>query len=544
MGSALYYGDNLDVLREHVDDASVDLIYLDPPFNSNARYNVLFKAPDGEPSSAQAEAFHDTWHWTDQAESAYDDVMSQGGASAEILRALRSFLGDGDMMAYLANMCVRLSKMRSALKPTGSLYLHCDPHASHYLKIVLDGIFGHGNFRNEIIWKRTPFAGSSKSRSRQLPRNHDVILFYTASDTWTWNAPTVPYSEKYLERFKWTDKRGAYRKTLLKTYSEQTLERLRSEDRLILPTKAGANYSYKQYLKESRGSTQVDDVWTDINMINPVAKERIGYPTQKPLALLRRIINSSSNPGDLVLDPFCGCGTTVQAAQELKRDWIGIDIAHYAVGVIESRLKQEFGNKVRFAVDGRPTTIDGARALARRDKYQFQWWANWLVGVQNYREHKKGADRGIDGIIFFRNGPFGTGRVIVSVKGGETVNPDMVRALAGTVDREKAELGLLVCLADPSSRMKQETSGLGICKTAHGKFPKVQIVTVEDLLDGKKLNLPPRYEIQPQEQIPRRDRGKERHPQLGFTFGIRGEKKDNIVTYPAEAYATQQAKAG
>jgi adenine specific DNA methylase Mod len=224
----------------------------------------------------------------------------------------------------------------------------------------------------------------------------------------------------------------------------------------------------------------------------------------------------------------------------LNRRWIGVDVAHYAIGVIENRLKQEFGKNLAFSVEGRPTEIEGARELARRDKYQFQWWANWLVGVQNYREHKKGADRGIDGTIFFRNGPYGTGRVIVSVKGGESVNPDMVRALAGTVDREKAELGLLVCLAVPSQKMRQEAAGLGFCKTAHGKYPKVQIVTVEDLLDGKQLDLPPRYEVRPEELSVKRSRGKAPEPQLGFTFSIRGEKKDDSVIYPAEIYASRQ----
>jgi adenine specific DNA methylase Mod len=600
VGSALYYGDNLYVMKEHIGDASVDLIYLDPPFNSDARYNVLFKTPEGDPSGAQAEAFHDTWHWSEQAEAAYDEMMATGGSAAEILRALRGGLGNSDMMAYLANMSVRLNEMRRVLKPTGSLYLHCDPNASHYLKIILDGIFGHENFLNEIVWRRT---GSHNSTRRYGPV-HDIILFYSASDKYEFNRLVRPYMKGHVQK-AFLEEDGRYRtnytgnvltgsgkrngisgepwrgfdptakgrhwalpRKLLEGMEDEFegLNQHQKFDKLyakgIITIKRGDEWpAYRRYISENDGQ-YLSDVWAyqpytegavfgtkvgiddDVRWMGTKDDERIGYPTQKPLGLLRRIISASSNAGDTILDPFCGCGTTVHAAQELKRRWIGIDVAHYAVGVIDDRLKQEFGKNIDFSVMGRPTEMEGARELARRDKYQFQWWANWLVGVQNYREHRKGADRGIDGIIYFRNGPFGTGRIIVSVKGGDAVSPEMVRALAGTVDREKAELGLFVSLAQPSARMKQEAAAIGIRKTAHGKFPKVQIVTIEELLARKRLNLPPRYEVRPGEIIGKPARNREPDPQLGFTFGIRGEKSSKSVIYPAERYVGRLMNAG
>lgn len=580
----LYYGDNLWVLREHIESACVDLVYLDPPFNSSAQYNVLFRTPEGEASGAQAEAFQDTWRWSEQSEASFDAMMATGGQAAEILRSLRSFLGTSDMMAYLANMAIRLHEMRRTMKPTASLYLHCDSNASHYLKILLDGVFGPKNFRNEIIWKRT---GAHNSAQRFGPV-HDVILYYAASEKTKWRPVRQAYDEAYKQKFSKVDpvtgerfqdvtltgpgtRQGESGKTwrgfnptdsgrhwqpasyVYAKYEKITgrsladlplLKRLDELDRIGLiywPAKKGGQPRYKQYLKDAPGLA-LSDVWTDIDAVNSQAKERIGYPTQKPIELLKRIILSSTDEGDVVLDPFCGCGTTVHAAQELKRRWIGIDVAHYAVGVIEDRLRQEFGSQLKFDVVGRPTEIDGARELARRDKYQFQWWANWLVGVQNYHERRRGADSGIDGVIYFRNGPLGTGRVIVSVKGGDHVGPEMIRSLAGTVDRERAELGLFVCIAEPSTKMRQEAAALGLCKTAHGKLPKVQIATVEELLKGKKPNLPPRYELNDDELVLRKGRPKADDPQLSFTFAIRGEKGDR--TYPAERYmARAWAKA-
>jgi len=338
----LYFGDNLPIMREYLQHESVDLIYLDPPFNSKATYKVLFAGKNRTRSSTQITAFEDTWYWGKESQTAYEELTRRSDKLSDLMETLCRVLGANDMMAYLVMMAIRLAGLRRLLKSTGSLYLHCDPTASHYMKLILDSVFGPKGFRNEIVWKRTPFSGSSKARARQLPKSHDIIFFYNKGNAWTWKTPAVPYSEKYLERFKWRDERGYYRKTLLKTYSKETLEDLRKENRPIEPEHPGARYSYKQYLEESSGRRQIDDVWTDINMINPVAKERLGYPTQKPEALLERIISASSNEGDTVFDPFCGCGTTISVAERLKRRWIGIDSAYLAISLIKTRLLETF----------------------------------------------------------------------------------------------------------------------------------------------------------------------------------------------------------
>lgn len=366
----------------------MDLIYLDPPFNSNQAYNVIFAQSDkiNDPSQAQIQAFDDTWHWTPVTEQQYQHVISGGtpSAVANALIAFRAMLGENDGMAYLVNMAPRLNALHRVLRNGGSLYLHCDPTMSHYLKILLDAVFGPTGFRNEIVWRRTPFKGSSKARARQLPRSHDVILFYSKGAAVTWNAPSEPYSEKYLERFKWDDNdgRGLYRKTSLKTYSAETLERLREDNRIIEPVRAGAGYSYKQYLSESAGSSQIDDVWTDINMLNPQARERLGYPTQRPVALLERIISARTNRGDVILDPFCGCGTSVDAATRLGRKWIGIDITYIAVDLIDKRLRHTHGDAISSEYDilGIPRDVEGAQALFEHNPFDFERWAVSLVG--------------------------------------------------------------------------------------------------------------------------------------------------------------------
>jgi site-specific DNA-methyltransferase (adenine-specific) len=491
--NSLYFGDNLDVLREKVKDESVDLVYLDPPFKSNANYNVLFK-PGGEASEAQAEAFRDTWEWGDSARDAYDDVIKLNGDVGLVMSGFRRWLGENSMMAYLSMMTIRLLELRRVMKPNASLYLHCDPTASHYLKLLLDAIFDHNGWRNEIIWKRTPFSGSSKALAKQLPRSHDVIHYYTNGDDWFWNPPTEKYKDEYLARFKWDDNdgRGPYRKTLLKTYSQETFDRLKGDNRLVMPMRAGAKYSYKQYLQESSGTRQVDDLWTDINALNPMARERLGYPTQKPITLLQRIIEQSSKKGMTVLDPFCGCGTTVAAAQVMERQWIGIDVTHYAVTLIERRLLATNAPKGSFQVLGRPTDLAGAHDLARRDKHQFQWWAAWRLGARWYHEEKRGPDRGIDGRMMFKNGPFGDGLIIVSVKGGENIGVKYVRDLRGVIERDEAEMGVLITLHPPTGPMIIEAAAAGnVSKSAHGKLPRLQILTIEDMLEGRMPKLPP-----------------------------------------------------
>jgi DNA modification methylase len=584
IGGTLYYGDNLGFLAE-MDDETVDLVYLDPPFNSSAQYNVIFERRDG--SGAQAGAFYDSWTWTDESERAFERVMKRGGTIADTLSGLKSFLGKDDNMAYLCMMAPRLIELKRVLKPTGSIYLHCDPTASHYLKILLDGVFGLPNFKNHIAWKRSD---SHSDVKRKWPAISDHLLFY-AKDPDTEITPQYkPYPERtlrewylYLElpngstrrmtkgeietqqipvdarRFNTADMSApagggmaAIKKETGKPngwhvykgysppargwrYSPETMAELDADGLLLFPKSKSGRIMLKRYLDKQRGVV-AGDIWDDIQHLRAATSEALGYPTQKPLALLERIINASTKPGDVVLDPFCGCGTAVDAAQKLGRKWIGIDITHYAITVIEGRLKKQFNGLVPPVV-GRPEDLAGAWDLARRDKYQFQWWANWLVGVQNYREHKIGADRGIDGKIFFMNGPYGTGRVIVSVKGGDTVNPSMIRDLIGTVDSEKAELGLFVCIADPSAGMATSAARAGMVKTAHGMFPKVQIITIDELLSGKKANLPPYYQVEEE----RRSMGKKRpsnagEPQLSFKFPISGGKTGNRrpeIIYPS-----------
>ncbi len=493
----LFYGDNLDVLRRHIANESVDLVYLDPPFNSNRNYNVLFgrHVKTGATDAAQIQAFGDTWVWTPATDRQYAGLMSGELPTrvADALSAMHTLIGENDAMAYLVNMAPRLLELHRVLKPTGSLYLHCDPTMSHYLKLILDAIFGPDGFRNEVIWKRTPFSGSSKARALQLPKSHDVILFYSKGSHWTWHPPTNPYSDLYLQRFRWKDERGPYRKSLLKTYSAETLNRLRTEDRLIEPTRPGANYSYKQYLSESSGTVQIDDTWVDIHSINPVAKERLGYPTQKPVALLERIIQASSDPGDVVLDPFCGCGTTVDASVRLDRRWIGIDITYIAVDLIEKRLEHTYSKEIKstYEVLGIPRDPAGAQALFDHSPFDFERWAVSLVNAQP--NEKQVGDKGIDGVARFpTDAKGGIGRVLVSVKGGKTIGPQFARDLLGTVQTQKADMGVLVTMADVTRGTDDAVNHAGTYTlTANGQsFPKIQVMTIKQLLAGKRPQMP------------------------------------------------------
>jgi DNA modification methylase len=528
----LYYGDNLTVLRGVLDDESVDLIYLDPPFNSQATYNVLFRSTAGEKSRAQIEAFEDTWHWGDEAELAFDGVISGGNTeAAEMLRSMRSFLKENDMMAYLSMMAVRLLELHRVLKSTGSMYLHCDPTASHYLKVLIDAIFGAANFKNEIIWKRT----SAHSSTRGYGAVHDTILFYGKNDSFVWNDQYGPYDEQYVESFftHVDDKGRRWRRTDLtgpgvrrgdsglpwRTYNPTSkgrhwqppsyfydkyrelanedlaryplIERLEKLDDVGLihwPEKAGGMPQGRRLLEDAKG-IPLQDVWTDIKIMHNLAAERLGYPTQKPLGLLERIISSSSKKGDVVLDPFCGCGTAVHAAQKLNREWIGIDITHLAISLIEKRLKDAFPG-IKYEVHGTPKDLDGARDLAMRDKYQFQWWAVSLVNAVPFAGKKKGADTGIDGLIYFKPEGKITEKAIVSVKGGDNVNVAMVRDLAHVVDRETAKIGVFITLAEPTGPMRREAVKAGFYQTLYGKYPKIQILTIRELFEGKQPNIP------------------------------------------------------
>lgn len=510
--NTLYYGDNLDILRRYIPAESVDLVYLDPPFNSNATYNVLFGDAKGERSAAQIQAFDDTWHWDHAAAVAFDDVLGMGGRPAEAMRAFEGLLGHGDMLAYLSMMGPRLVELRRVLKPTGSIYLHCDPTASHYLKVLMDAVFGPSNFVNEVVWKRTYAHGDAGGQgARHLGRIHDVLLLYSRTPGGNAFRPVyVPYDADYIERvFKHKDPDGRRWQSLPMDgpggaakgnpqyevlgvtrywrYSRAAMQEL-IERGLVYQSRPGAVPRRKGYLDESPG-VLLQDVWADIGKVAAQARERLGYPTQKPLALLERIIAASSNPGDVVLDPFCGCGTTVAAAQKLGRRWIGIDITHLAIGLMRTRLRDMFGDTAQFNVVGEPTTAQDAAELAASDPWQFQVWALGLVGARP-AELKKGADKGIDGRLYFRDDPKAPARlVVVSVKAGKLHAP-YVRDLVGVVNREGAAIGVLLTMHEPTRPMREEAASAGFYASPWGKHPRIQLVTVGELLAGARVNMP------------------------------------------------------
>jgi adenine specific DNA methylase Mod len=513
MTNQLYYGDNLQVLRDSIASESVDLVYLDPPFNSQANYNILFKSPAGAKSKAQVEAFEDTWHWNDHAESAFDEVMKSGNTElSEMLRAFRSFLKENDMMAYLTMMAVRLLHLHRVLKPSGSLYLHCDPTASHYLKLILDGIFGAEGFRDDIVWKRAETVkGNFGQGSKFFDRNTDSILFYAKSQHQKFNPQFTEYTPEYIGGFYKYKEEGTGRIYRLISmtgpggaakgnpefevmgvkrhwrYSRENMNAL-IEAGMVVQSKPGVVPQRKLYLDKGKG-VPVQSLWDDIPALHSQSGERLGYPTQKPLALLERILAASSDEGDIILDPFCGCGTTIHAAQKLKRQWVGIDITHLAISLIEKRLKAAFPG-VAFDVHGTPKDVEGAHALASQDKYQFQWWAVSLVDAVPYGGKKKGADSGIDGFIYFKPDGKLTEKAIVSVKGGENVSVAMIRDLAHVVDRESAKIGVFITLAEPTKPMRTEAIKAGFFETRFGKFQKIQILTIEELFTGKKPDIP------------------------------------------------------
>jgi len=531
--NVLYYGDNLEILRRYVKDETVDLVYLDPPFNSNQDYNVLFAERDGAQSAAQFQAFSDTWRWDENSARIYEETVEKAGNVGRALQAMKDLLGSNDLMAYLSMMAPRLIELRRVLKRTGSLYLHCDPTASHYLKVLLDATFGPKNFRTEIVWKRQSAHNDAKQGRRLHGRIHDTILFYTVSDDYTWNPVFIPYDERQLETaYRWAEgpegqvvhlKRGeeareGWRRfslgdltgpggvargspeyellgvTRAWRFSREKMEAMVREGRVV-QTAPGNVPMQKRYLDEMPGVV-AQDIWTDLKLLGAQAAERLGYPTQKPEALLGRIIETSTNPGDLVLDPFCGCGTTIAAAQKLGRKWVGIDVTHLAITLIRSRLADSFGKDAQFTVLGEPTDIAGARDLAAQDRYQFQLWALGKVGARpKSSDFKKGADQGIDGRAPFHEKEGGRTRtIIVQVKSGHVSSRD-VRDLRGTLEREKAQIGALLTLEEPSEPMVKEAADAGFYQPEYRlspeeRYAKIQILTVADLLAGKDVQAP------------------------------------------------------
>jgi site-specific DNA-methyltransferase (adenine-specific) len=550
----LFFGDNLGWLRDTKEfpDASVDLVYLDPPFNSNADYNVLFREESGEASQAQFHAFTDTWTWADAAET-YNQFIDAcpNLAVVEMMEAFHSFLKNSPMMAYLAMMAPRLVELHRVLKPTGSLYLHCDPTASHYLRILLDGIFGAENFCNEIIWRRT----GSHNSSRRLGPIHDTIFFYSKTDEYLFNRAYRPYLQGHVNAyFKQQDAKGKFWTNALtgagirhgesgkpwKGFDPTSVGRhwalpgrvirelgidegLSVQEKLDALDEAGfigktqigsrAMPTYKQYLNQSPG-IPLQDIWAyqpytqgllanseeaideDVRwLVAQGDTERMGYATQKPQGLLERILTASSRPDDVVLDPFCGCGTTVHAAQKLGRQWIGIDVTYLAINLIKRRLKDAFGEELQFEEKGQPTDFESAKRLAELDKFQFQHWALSLIDARPLKEGDgKGADRGVDGLLYFYESKDERRKIIVQVKGGGVKRGD-VATLLGDVNNQKAAGGILLTLEKPTGPMRDEAADAGRyeSKLWHDKdYPKIQILTIEGLL-GKtqRVDAPP-----------------------------------------------------
>jgi site-specific DNA-methyltransferase (adenine-specific) len=461
----LYYGDNLDILPDYIKDESIDLIYLDPPFKSNQDYNVLFPEHNGSGSQAQIKVFKDTWEWGPKAAKAYQEVVETGGKVSQVMQAFWTFLGQNDMMAYLAMMAPRLVELHRVLKPTGSIYLHCDQTASAHLRILMDAIFKPKNFRNEIVWHYRRWTAAAK----KFQRLHDTILFYTKTNKYIFNQLLIPYTNGSVKRKK-----------------QGVLHRFKRGEEPVLVSNREL---------QSEGVPE-NDVW-QIPFIAPSAKERLGYQTQKPEALLERIIKASSKEGELVLDPFCGCGTTIAVAQRLNRRWIGIDITCLATAVIKNRMQGAFGEKISdtYKVIGEPTSLPDAQVLANEDHDQFEWWALGLVGARPV-ERKKGADKGIDGRLYFHDEPENkkakTKQIIFSVKSGHVSVP-YIRDLRGVVERENAEIGVLLSMEKPTKPMRTEAASAGFYKSPWQEkpYPRLQIFTIEELLNGKRIDCPP-----------------------------------------------------
>lgn len=466
----LYYGDNLDVLRRHIKDNCADVIYLDPPFNSQANYNVLFTEQDGSRSSDQIQAFEDSWIWGEKSALTLQEFLESAPASASLaMQAFQTFLGGTNILAYLAMMAPRLLELKRVLKPTGTIFLHCDPTASHYLKILMDSIFGAKNYRNEIVWC---YAGGGIPR-RDFPRKHDVILRYSKTEEYKYKPVYRPYSVGTVQRGR-TAVKGIYAEI-----------GLREE------------------------GTPVNDWWADVPKItSPSDPEKLGYPTQKSEALLERILQSSASAGDVVLDPFCGCGTAVAVAQKLKMKWIGIDITHLAIGLIKNRLLDAHGPSIlgSYEIHGEPTSLKGAEILAQSDRTQFQYWALGLVKARPAKsDERKGPDKGIDGRLFFHDEPESgnTKQVIFSVKSGKPQVSEL-RDLRGVVDREKAALGVLISLHEPTKPMKIEAASSGFYDSPWGtKHSRLQILTIADLFTGKKVDMPPTGDLRTFKKAPK-----------------------------------------
>ncbi len=525
MVNQLFYGDNLEVLRKYIKDESVDLCYIDPPFNSKRNYNQIYNNL-GKEDQAQAQAFIDTWTWDDHANQGLEEIFSnyQGHftqQSIDLIAGLTKVLGKGSLLAYLVSMTLRIVEIHRVLKPTGSFYLHCDPTSSHYLKLVLDAVFCSqgGDFLNEIIWKRT----SGHSDSSKYGRVHDVIFYYCKSSKVIWNQIYQKYDQNYTDKYyryqdpngrKWMSgdlgaaglAGGGYQYewngvTKLWRCPKTTMEKLDAEGKIYYTKNRVARI--KRYLDESEG-LPVQDAWNDIEALRSWHKELLGYPTQKPESLLERIIQASSNQGDVVLDAYCGCGTTVAVSQRLERQWIGIDITYQSIGLILKRLEDAFGQGVleQIQLNGIPKDMKSAIALANkkddRTRKEFEKWA--VLTYSNNRaiiNPKKGADKGIDGIAYFRSEQDEPEKIILQVKSGNIKSGD-IRDLQGTLTLEKAAMGIFITLKEPTKEMIKTAKSAGIYQNKYmsQSYDIISIVTIQEIIEEQKqLSIPLGYEV-------------------------------------------------
>lgn len=479
MVNQLYYGDNLEVLRRYIKDESVDLCYIDPPFNSKRNYNQIYNNIGSE-DKAQAQAFIDTWEWDDRAIQGIHEIFDNYHGlftqqCIDLITGLRNVLREGSLLAYLVSMTLRITEIHRVLKPTGSFYLHCDPTASHYLKLVLDAVFcvQMGNFQNEIIWSYKKWAVAEKSFSR----NHDIILFYTKND------------------------KKSFFNVLLQERAASTLKRFGSKKIVSQHDKSGKRVPSQTTDEDSKG-VKMSDVW-EIPIIAPSAKERLGYPTQKPEALLERIIQASSNENDIVLDAYCGCGTTVAVSQKLNRQWIGIDITYQSISLILKRLEDSFGKEVleQIKLNGIPKDIESAIALANkaddRTRKEFEKWA--ILTYTNNRgviNNKKGSDQGIDGVVYFQGDKLQE-KIIFQVKSGKVKSGD-IRDLIGTMTLESASIAIFITLENPTKDMLKTAKSAGFYRSQYmtQSCDKIQIVTVKDIIENQaRLNMRLSYEV-------------------------------------------------
>ncbi|MSP28409.1 MAG: site-specific DNA-methyltransferase [Methylococcales bacterium] len=527
MKNKIYYGDNLDVLRRYIKDESVDLCYIDPPFNSKRNYNQIYNNV-GKEDSAQAQAFIDTWTWDDIATQGLTEIKSNYNGvfteqSIDLITWLEKVLKKGALLAYLVSMTLRIAEIHRVLKPTGSFYFHCDPTASHYLKLVLDAIFcvRGGDYINEIVWKRSYGHGDSK---KSMGRNHDVVFYYIKNtNKYFLNRFYHTHDEKYINSFfKHNDERGLYKLENLTSPSPRPnltyeykgypspdkgwrvkLERMQEldrDDRLHFPAKKNGRIMKKVYLHELEGQPMTD-IWVDINPLSAHDAERLGYPTQKPEALLERIIKASSNEGNIVLDAYCGCGTTVAVANRLNRQWIGIDITYQSISLILKRLTEHDKSLLdTIEINGVPKDINSAIALANksddRTRKEFEKWMV-LTYSNNYAmiNEKKGGDGGIDGMAYIPDrddkGELENKKVLFSVKSNVKLSPTVIRDLNGTIERDNAACGILLTLY-PMPNLVKECKQYGFYHNAliNKDYPKIQVVCVDELFNGVRLELP------------------------------------------------------